>query len=78
MDLMTSSAAQEAFQIDKETTEVSRKIRANRPRPVALLSRRLVEAGVNFVTINDRGMGQLGWDTHAQNFPTLKTAGSVA
>ncbi len=37
-----------------------------------LLARRLIEAGVSFVTFNDRGMGPLGWDTHAQNFPTIK------
>ena len=24
------------------------------------------------MTINDRGTGPLGWDTHAQNFPTIK------
>ena len=24
------------------------------------------------MTLNDRGMGPLGWDTHAQNFPTIK------
>jgi uncharacterized protein (DUF1501 family) len=27
---------------------------------------------VSFVTINDRGQAQLGWDTHFQNFPTIK------
>jgi len=26
----------------------------------------------SFVTLNDRGMGQLGWDTHQQNFPRIK------
>jgi uncharacterized protein (DUF1501 family) len=31
-----------------------------------------VEAGVAFITLNDRGMGQLGWDTHQQNFPRIK------
>ena len=24
------------------------------------------------MTVNDRGANQLGWDTHAQNFPTIK------
>ncbi len=24
------------------------------------------------MTLNDRGMGPLGWDTHQQNFPTIK------
>ncbi len=35
----------------------------------ALAARRLVEAGVRFVTV---GMG--GWDTHANNFQTLRNA----
>lgn len=71
-DLMTSSAAQEAFQIDKEPTDVRDKYGRTALGQSLLLARRLVESGVNFVTVNDRGMGQLGWDTHAQNFPTLK------
>src|SRR5947209_9156669 len=35
----------------------------------ALLARRLVEAGVTFVTVN---MG--GWDTHNNNFQSLRTS----
>lgn len=36
-----------------------------------LLARRLVEAGVSFVEV---GLGNSGvWDTHTQNFPTVKT-----
>ena len=71
-DLMTSSAAQEAFQIDHETAAVRDRYGRTPVGQALLLARRLVESGVSFVTVNDRGMGQLGWDTHQQNFPSLK------
>ena len=71
-DLMTSSAAQEAFQIDHETAAVRDRYGRTPVGQALLLARRLVESGVSFVTVNDRGIGQLGWDTHQQNFPSLK------
>lgn len=37
-----------------------------------LLARRLVEAGVSFVTVSATGGGPVTWDTHQQNFPTLQ------
>jgi hypothetical protein len=70
--LMTSSAAQAAFRINEESEAVREKYGRTTVGQSCLLARRLVEAGVSFVTINDRGTGPLGWDTHAQNFPTLK------
>lgn len=71
-DLLTSSAAQAAFKIGDES-ETIRDIYGRTPfGQSCLLARRLVEAGVSFVTLNDRGMGPLGWDTHQQNFPTIK------
>jgi len=71
-DLLTSSAAQSAFKMSDEPAEVREKYGRNPFGQSCLLARRLVEAGVSFVTVNDRGPGPLGWDTHAQNFPTLK------
>ncbi len=71
-DLLTSSAAQKAFKINDEPRELREKYGRNPMGQTCLLARRLVEAGVSFVTINDRGPGQLGWDTHQQNFTTLK------
>jgi hypothetical protein len=70
--LLTSGAAQAAFRIGDEPDAVRDKFGRNTFGQSCLLARRLVEAGVSFVTINDRGMGQLGWDTHVQNFPTIK------
>jgi hypothetical protein len=71
-DLLTSSAAQAAFQIDAEPKEVRDRYGRTTLGQACLLARRLIEAGVAFVTLNDRGMGQLGWDTHQQNFPRIK------
>ena len=70
--LLTSTAAQSAFRINDEPDAVRDKYGRTTVGQSCLLARRLVEAGVSFVTINDRGTGQLGWDTHAQNFPTIK------
>lgn len=70
--LMTSNAAQAAFRLADEPSEVRETYGRNTFGQSCLLARRLVEAGVSFVTVNDRGAGPLGWDTHAQNFPTIK------
>jgi len=70
--LLTSSAAQAAFRIGDEPAAVRDKYGRTTAGQSCLLARRLVEAGVSFVTINDRGTGPLGWDTHVQNFPTIK------
>jgi hypothetical protein len=71
-ELLTSSAAQAAFRIGDEPAYI-RDLYGRTPfGQSCLLARRLIEAGVAFVTLNDRGMGPLGWDTHQQNFPTIK------
>jgi hypothetical protein len=71
-DLLTSSAAQAAFRIGEEPDYVRQRYGRTPLGQSCLLARRLIEAGVSFVTLNDRGMGALGWDTHQQNFPTIK------
>jgi len=71
-DLLTSSAAQAAFKIDDEPAAVRDRYGRTALGQSCLLARRLIEAGVAFITLNDRGMGQLGWDTHQQNFPRIK------
>ena len=71
-DLLTSSAAQAAFRIGDETPEMRQAYGRNPFGQSCLLARRLVQAGVSFVTINNRGPGLLQWDTHAQNFPAIK------
>jgi hypothetical protein len=71
-ELLTSSAAQAAFKIGDEPDTVRERYGRTPFGQSCLLGRRLIEAGVSFVTLNDRGMGPLGWDTHQQNFPTIK------
>lgn len=71
-DLLTSGEAQSAFRIEDEPASTRDRFGRNPVGQACLLARRLVERGVSFVTINDRGAGALGWDTHAQNFPTIK------
>jgi hypothetical protein len=70
--LLTSSAAQSAFNMKNEPDELRDRYGRTPFGQACLLSRRLVESGVAFVTVNDGGQGQVGWDTHIQNFPTIK------
>src|SRR5262249_55658010 len=71
--LMTSSAAQAAFRMNEESDALREKYGRTTIGQSCLLARRLVEAGVSFVTVNDRGTRPLGWDNPHQNIPTNKT-----
>lgn len=66
-DLLTSTAAKKAFALSEEPEALRERYGRTREGQAALLSRRLVEAGVRFVSINSGG-----WDTHADNFNSLK------
>ncbi len=71
MDLVTSPATQQAFAIDEEPTKIRDRYGRTQYGQSVLLARRLVQAGVRFVTVYySRSIS--GWDTHKQNFPTLK------
>ncbi len=70
--LLTSTAAQAAFNLGNEPDELREKYGRTTIGQACLLARRLVESGVSFVTLNDKGPGPLGWDTHQQNFPMIK------
>ncbi len=70
-DLLTSGATAKALDIGRESAEVRQRYGRNQYGQSVLLARRLVEAGVRFVTVYySRGIG--GWDTHKDNFNTLK------
>lgn len=79
-DLITSPKAKRAFKLDEEPAELRDRYGRNREGQSALLARRLIEAGVRFVTIATGG-----WDTHDNNFnrleqkllPTLDSAWST-
>ena len=70
--LLTSDSAQEAFRIDDEPESVRERYGRSPLGQSCLLARRLIERGVGFVTVNDRGVGQLGWDTHQGNFAAIR------
>jgi len=70
--LLTSTSAQAAFRLDEEPEAMRQRYGRTRFGQSCLLARRLIEAGVSFVTLNDRGMGALGWDTHQQNFASIR------
>ncbi len=64
--LVTSRQAQAAFDIEREPPHVRDRYGRTPFGQRALLARRLVEAGVPFVTLYDGG-----WDHHEQIFPAL-------
>ena len=67
-DLVMTPEAQKAFDIHSEPAEVREAYGRNSFGQRALLARRLVEAGVPFVTLYDGG-----WDHHSDLFGALKT-----
>jgi uncharacterized protein (DUF1501 family) len=65
--LITSPAAKRAFDLAQEPDRVRETYGRNTFGQSCLLARRLIEAGVHFVTVTDGG-----WDTHQNNFKSLK------
>jgi uncharacterized protein (DUF1501 family) len=65
--MVLSSEARAAFAIDRETEKVRDRYGRTTFGQSALLARRLIEAGVRFVTVNYGG-----WDHHAKIFDSLK------
>jgi hypothetical protein len=71
IDLLTSPAVQRAFSLHEEPDRVRDRYGRTTYGQSCLLARRLVESGVRFVTVYySAGIG--GWDTHQNNFSTLK------
>ncbi|HZY83973.1 MAG TPA: DUF1501 domain-containing protein, partial [Gemmataceae bacterium] len=67
LDILRSNKTRQAFDLGKEPKAL-RDAYGRRPfGESALTARRLIEAGVRFVTV---GLG--GWDTHANNFQALR------
>jgi hypothetical protein len=70
IDLVTGPAARSAFDLSKEPDSVKARYGDHEWARQALLARRLVEAGVSFVTIDLSHHGASGtWDTHGDNIP---------
>lgn len=65
--LITSPAAKQAFDIEQEPAYVREMYGRTMLGQQCLLARRLIEAGVHFVTVTNGG-----WDTHVNNFRSLR------
>jgi hypothetical protein len=65
LDMVLSGSARKAFDLNEEPVTVRDRYKGVEQ---FLLARRLVEAGVGFVTLG--GLGD--WDTHERNFKTLR------
>jgi hypothetical protein len=64
--LMSSQKAREAFELAKEPEDVRQRYGLNRFGQSCLLARRLIEAGVRFVTVNmfETVFDEITWDIH--------------
>jgi hypothetical protein len=65
--IITGPAAKKAFDLSAEPDKLRERYGRNSLGQGCLLARRLVEAGVQFITVTDGG-----WDTHTNNFKSLK------
>jgi uncharacterized protein (DUF1501 family) len=65
--IITGPAAKKAFDLTQESDRTRELYGKNSLGQSCLLARRLVDAGVQFVTVTDGG-----WDTHTNNFKSLK------
>ena len=67
--MMTSEKARAAFDLSKEPEKVRERYGMNRFGQCCLLSRRLIEAGVRFVTVNTflTVFNEITWDIHGSN-----------
>lgn len=72
-DLLRSDAVRSSFDINQEDPRLRERYGRNIHGQSALLARRLVEAGVRFVSVYDKVHNGLdNWDTHVNNFGRLK------
>jgi hypothetical protein len=70
--LLTSPTARQAFDLGKEPASVRDRYGRDTFGASVLLARRLVEAGVTFVTVHTETKGPGHWDTHENNFNMLQ------
>jgi len=66
-DLLTAPETKRAFDLGNESDRIRDGYGRTTLGQSCLLARRLIEAGVRFVTVTDGG-----WDTHSNNFNDLK------
>lgn len=68
LNMITAPETKKAFQIETEQAKLRDDYGRNRFGQSCLLARRLIQAGVRFVTVTDGS-----WDTHQNNFKSLKS-----
>jgi hypothetical protein len=73
-DLLLSPRSRLAFDLEKEPPAVRDRYGRDLFGASVLLARRLVEAGVTFITVHTEAKGAGHWDTHENNFNMLKGA----
>lgn len=66
-NMITAPETKKAFDISSEDEKLRESYGRNQFGQSCLFARRLIEAGVRFVTVTDGG-----WDTHQNNFKSLK------
>ena len=72
-ELLTSSATQQAFRLDREPAKVRDSYGRNIYGQSVLLARRLIEAGTRVACVSWAPDANATWDTHGNNFDSLKT-----
>lgn len=72
-DLLTSPATQKAFRLDLEPVKTRDSYGRNIYGQSVLLARRLIEAGTRVACISWAPDANATWDTHGNNFVSLKT-----
>ncbi len=73
LDLLTSEQTQRAFRLTEESDATRESYGRNIYGQSTLLARRLLEAGTRIVTISWAPDANATWDTHSNNFKTLKS-----
>lgn len=71
-DLLSSSSAQQALELARETDATRDRYGRNIYGQSVLLARRLIEAGTRVVTVSWAPDANATWDTHGGNFTKLK------
>ena len=71
------TSAGKAFDLDEEPARLRDAYGRNRFGQGCLLARRLVERGVPFIEVSLGGNNGFGWDTHTNNFETVRDLSQV-
>jgi hypothetical protein len=72
LNLLLTPGVSTAFDLSREPDVLRDKYGRHAHGQSCLLARRLIEAGARLVTVNWPDDGQTFWDTHGNNFPSLK------